>query len=403
MGWEEKRPFVSSKTVNRSKILDQFEAGALDRAQASDLMEVSTRQFTRLRRQYAEHGMLGLEHGLKGHTPPNKTPEPIEKQVIELIQGKYFGFNLEHALEHLIESEGIQIKYGPLKRIARLAGVARVKKRRGTRIRKQRPRYPQTGFMLQMDGSEHRWFKGEVTTLITAIDDASSEIYYGEFRKDEDLAGVLSVLRKIVEIKGVPSVLYVDRARNFGWFKEEAAMQFSRICDELGIKIIYANSPEGKGRIERAWKTLQDRLCSEFRLKNIETKEDATRYLNEKFIPKTWIPKFAVIPKSAQSAFRAAPNDQTLTEIFCRKETRQVRRDHTLVWENEWYLIQSSLTTSLVGCEVEIRVYENGLWKAFYAGRELELEKARNRRWSEFRENPSTWRKPKVEETSLYK
>lgn len=399
----EKSALLSKQTVNRWQVIEQFEEGKLNRAQASELIEVSERQFTRLRKRFAELGSLGLEHRLKGKPAHNKTPPAIEVKIQDLLQNKYYGFSIVHAFEQMVKNDHLSASYDVIKRIAKEMGIIRVRKRRDSKIRKLRKRYPTKGFMLQMDGSEHRWFNGEVCTLISAIDDASSEIFYGEFCANEDLDTVLAVLRKIIEKQGIPSVLYVDRAKNFGWFKDDAATQFNRVCNELGIKVIYAHSAEGKGRIERAWKTLQDRLCSELRLHQIKDMKNATQYFNQTFLPETWEKKFTIVPKQPHTSFKPAPSSEHLNEIFCRKELRKIRRDHTLVWENEWYLIQSSLNTSLVGYFVEVRVYENGLWSVFYAGTKLEVEKAKGRRWNEFRENPRSWRKSKVEEISVYK
>jgi len=301
-----------------------------------------------------------------------------------------------------VKNDEITISYDVVKRLGKKLGITKVKERK-SKIRKLRKRYPSEGFMLQMDGSEHRWFDGKITTLISAIDDATSNIYYGEFVENENLEGVLKVLRKIVEIKGTPRVLYVDRAKNFGWLKDNDEAQFSRICKELGIKVIYAFSAEGKGRIERAWKTCQDRLVSELRLNDIKTMSEATKYFNEVFITETWKKKFTVTPKQNYLSWIPAPQAKALDQIFCYKYERKIRRDHCIQWENEWYLIQSSLVTSIVGCIADIRIYENGLWKAFYAGRELELEKARSRPWDEYKRNPNTWTKSKVEKVSLYK
>lgn len=400
--WGKKRIFVSDSTVSRWQVIEQFEEKRISRKDAAKILEISERQFTRLRSRFLKQGALGLEHRLKNSTPINKTSDFTVMRIKDLLMNKYYGFNLSHAWELMVKNDELTISYDVVKRLGKSIGITKVKVRK-SKIRKLRKRYPSEGFMLQMDGSEHRWFDGKITTLISAIDDATSNIYYGEFVENENLDGVLKVLRKIVEIKGTPRVLYVDRAKNFGWLKDNDEAQFSRICRELGIKVIYAFSAEGKGRIERAWKTCQDRLVSELRLYGIKSMADATKYFNEIFITETWQKKFTVIPKQNHLSWIPSPAAKTLDQVFCHKYERKIRRDHCIQWEGEWYLIQSSLSVSIVGCVVEIRIYENGLWKAFYAGRELELEKARSRPWDEYKRNPNTWRKTKVEEISSYK
>jgi transposase len=400
--WGNKRPIVSDSTVSRWQVIEQFEERRISRKDAAAVLEISERQFTRLRQKLLKGGAVALEHGLKSVAPPNKTADQIIARIAELLLNKYYGFNLTHAWEMMVKHDEVTVSYDVVKRLGKKLGITKVKERKG-KIRKLRKRYPSEGFMLQMDGSEHRWFDGKITTIISMIDDATSEVFYGEFVENENLAGVMSVVKKVIELKGIPRVLYVDRARNFGWLKDNDEAQFSRVCKELGIKVIYAFSAEGKGRIERTWGTLQDRLVSEFRLFKIKTMSEATKYFNEKFIPETWRPKFTVIAKNQTQSWMPAPTAKHLDQIFCLKYERKVRRDHCIQWDNEWYLIQSSLTAPIVGHVVEIRIYENDLWKAFYAGRELVLEKAKSRPWNQHRENPSTWTKPKVEGTSLYK
>jgi Homeodomain-like domain len=401
-GWGDKRSLVSESTVSRWQVIEQFEERKISRREAAQVLEITERQFTRIRKKYLKGGAIALEHALKNIPPPNKTKSEISTRIAELLKNKYYGFNLTHAWEMMVKYDEVTIGYDVIKRLGKSLGITKVKERKG-KIRKLRKRYPSEGFMLQMDGSEHRWFEGKMTTIISMIDDATSEVYYGEFVENENLEGVLSVVRKVIEIAGIPRVLYVDRARNFGWLKDGDEAQFSRVCRELGIKVIYAFSAEGKGRIERTWGTLQDRLVSEFRLFKIKTMSEATKYFNEKFIPETWRLKFTVKARNEARSWLPSPTANHLDQIFCLKYERKVRRDHCIQWENEWYLIQSSLIAPIVGHVVQIRIYEKGLWKAFYAGRELELEKARSRPWDEYKRNPNSWRKAKVEVTSLYK
>lgn len=401
--WGEKRSLVSEDTVNRLQVIEQFERGLLTRTQAAQVLLISERQFTRIKERFLKAGALGLEHQLRGRSPPNKTSELILKTVRGLLETRYYGFNVKHAVELMRENDGLNISYDVVYRLAKTHQLLRRKSIRSPRVRKLRKRYSNTGFMLQMDGSEHRWFKGQYSTLISLIDDANSDVPYGEFVENENLQGVLSVLRKTIELRGIPHVLYVDRAKNFGWLQGEEEMQFGRVCRELGIKIIYANSPQGKGRIERLWHTLQDRLCSEFRLNDISSMKEATDYFNQRFLPETWVKKFRVEPKSEKTLFRPIPEQAGLNEVFSMKHDRKIRNDHTILWNNEIYLIQASLTCSLVGRYAEVRVYSDGSFKAFYAGRNLELEKAQTRNWSKLRESPKHWAKAKVQETSPYK
>jgi hypothetical protein len=228
--------------------------------------------------------------------------------------------------------------------------------------------------MLQMDGSDHEWVKGQHWTLIAGIDDASSEVPYGEFFPTENLEGYLRVLRFTIEKKGVPLVLYVDHASWLsGTTKSHETGQFKRICEELAITLIFANSPQAKGRIERLWNTYQDRLVAEFAYHRITDRRTANEYLNNEFLPKTWNARFTVAPKRPESCYRAAPTMEGLHEILCLKYQRKVRNDHTILWGNRLYRITASLSYSIAKRSVEIRQYADNQMRGYYAGLDLEL------------------------------
>lgn len=373
----EKRVIVSEKSLNREQVLRDFNRGLLSRIEASELMEVSQRTVSRALRRLRQGGILELEHKNSGRAPWNKVSEDYRVKVLTLLKGKYFTFNLKHFHEHLIEVEKIELSYSAVKRIARHAKITRSRKRRSP-IRKKRKRHSASGYMLQMDGSDHKWFGNMESCLVAAIDDASSEIPHGAFFRTESLECYMRVIRYIVENKGVPRVLYVDRASWLSGISDDERGQFYRICDELGVRVIYANSPEGKGRVERTWGTLQDRLVSELRLHGIKTMDGATEYFNKVFIPKTWKKKFEVIPTSSKSYYRPAPKKEDLDQIFCLKFERKIRRDHTILWRNEIYQINAPLPASLARYQAEIRIYLDGEVKAYFAGRDLELTIAKN-------------------------
>jgi hypothetical protein len=236
--------------------------------------------------------------------------------------------------------------------------------------------------MLQRDGSTHFWWKGQEMCLIAGIDDATSDVPYGEFFETETLEGYMRVLRRVIELKGIPRIIYVDRASWLSGISDEETGQFHRMCEELGIRVIHAHSAEAKGRIERLWGTLQDRLVSEFRLNETNTLEKANQYLNEIFLPQTWAKKFTVRADHPEGLYRPRPQKQDLNEVFCLKLDRKIRKDHTLLFENEIYGITADLGHSLARKIAEIRVYSDGRIKGFYGNRDLELRLERKASWA---------------------
>jgi hypothetical protein len=216
-----------------------------------------------------------------------------------------------------------------------------------------------------MDGSHHDWNGKEKWCLIAMIDDADSEITYAEFFKSEDTINCLKVLEAVIAAKGIPHAVYVDKAGWFGGLKRQEFSQFVRACEELGIKVIYANSPEAKGRIERAWHTFQDRLSPEMRLHGIETMEQANIYLNAQFLPNYWNKQNTVTPANSTSCYRKIPLHMDIAQHCCLKDIRQVRNDLTIMWDNKIYKIERTFLGPIKGRKVEIRTYWNGQWHAF--------------------------------------
>jgi hypothetical protein len=224
-----------------------------------------------------------------------------------------------------------------------------------------------------MDGSPHRYNGKDNWCLIAAIDDATSDIPYAEFFLSEDTINCMTVLQKIVETKGIPYAIYVDRAGCLGGGKRSNFNQFRRACKELNIRIIFASSPEAKGRIERTWDTIQDRIIPEMRLRQIHSLSAANNYLQSQFIPNYWTPNNTVVPQSLESRYSPVPPHVNLREIFCIKDYRSVNRDHTLSWDGKLYQLDSPLKYSIRGQKIEIRTYQDHTWIAYYAGKPIEL------------------------------
>jgi transposase len=349
------------------EIVSEFMMGKLSRKEAALLLEVRERTVSRLARRIEKKGIFGLEHGNRGRAPFLRRDERFKATVMKWVKEKYFDFNMTHCLEMLGEYHGLVVTRETFRRWCHEKGLVKRAKRRKGVARRLRDRMPSEGLLLQMDGSPHEWNRRETWTLIGAIDDATSEIPYAEFFESEDTPGTMKVLRGVIEKKGIPLALYVDKAGCFGGGKRQEFNQFKRACRELDIKLIFACSAEAKGRIERAWDTCQDRLIPELRLYDINRREKANEYVRDKFLPNYWDRKCRVEPRSKESKYRPIPKGMDINEILCIKERRLVNGDHTVSWNAKTYKLDWPQERSIRGHKIEFRTYPDGNWKAFHA------------------------------------
>jgi DNA-binding transcriptional ArsR family regulator len=271
----------------------------------------------RLRRKMKERGVEGLVHGNRGKQAWNKTQSEKIEEVIKLARERYQGLNDTHLTEKLKEKEKIALSRALVRTILRQAGIAAVRKRGVKRHYKRRQRKAQEGELLLWDGSSHRWFgEGQGQwSLMAVIDDATGALLAGVFALEEDAQSYLICLRRIVLEKGIPLALYMDchgifRRNDDHWSLEEQLAaeqrptQVGQALRGLGIKAIFALSPQAKGRVERLFNTLQDRLVQELRLAGISTPQDATLFVNGPF--KTdFNARFAKPARESQGAWRA--------------------------------------------------------------------------------------------------
>lgn len=354
-------------------VICKIEAGKLDRKAGCQLLDITLRSLERNIARYRKLGPKFAVHGNQGRGPSNKISEELKEKAQALVREKYHDFNMAHCLEKLRAEEKIILKPETFRKWCHEIRHVKRKKRRRSTARYHRQRMQSTGLMLQMDGSPHKWFGNKDSTLITAIDDASSDIPYGEFFPAEDTISCMTVLQKIVERRGLFEILYVDRAGIFGGHKRMEFSQVKRALGELGIEIIFAHSPEAKGRIERTFQTLQDRLIPEMRLRNIRTYPAANEFLQNEYLPKEWREKFTVTPRNRVSSYRPQKTGIELKEVFCLKHYRSVKRDHTVTYQAKLYSLQSPTKFSIHKQQIEFRTYQDLSWKAFYAGKEIKL------------------------------
>ena len=374
---------LSKKDQFDFHVLEDYRAGKIDREKAAMLLNCCKETVSRRVSRIRGRGIAGLIHGNIGRPPVNKTSEVLRQECLRLAQDIYYDFNIDHCREMLAKHHNIYIKYTTFHNWCRAAGIGKRKKRRPSKKRMLRERMSNEGLLLQMDGSSHVWFGEVKATLIGAIDDATSEISYGEFFSSETTLGCMQVVRRIIEIKGIPEALYVDQAHCFAGPRAQEYTQFARACEELGIRIIAAMSPEAKGRIERAWNTCQDRLKPELRLAGITTMQAANGYLKDVFLPEYWNTKNTVVPHNETSRYKPLPDWLDLREVFCLKHSRYVRRDHSISYNNQIYKLMSGFVGNLRGKEVAVHEYEDGSWCVYYGRCKLTIQLAPKplRRW----------------------
>ncbi len=367
--------FMSKNEQFEYRIISDFIYGKLKRSDSAFLLGKTERSVTRIANRIRAKGMMGVKNGNIGKKPINKSCPFMREKILELIKNDYYDMNITHCLEKLQQDHNYKnLKYGTLRRWCHSIHMVKRKHRRSSIVRKQRVRMPNEGLMLQMDGSHHRWNGKNKWCLIAAIDDASSNLPYGEFFLSEDTLNCMTVIQRIIEAKGVPETIYVDKAGCLGGGKRAFFNQFKRACEEVGIRIIFANSAQAKGRIERVWDTFQDRLIPEMRLRKIFTMPKANEYLQNEFIPNYWEQNNTVVPKNPESRYQQISKEVDLNEIFCLKEYRRVKADHTFSLNGVTYLITSDLKYSIHKQKIEIRTYQNLKEKFFFAGKVLTVQ-----------------------------
>jgi len=361
---------MDSKAQLTVDIIAKVAEGKIDIVNAAKLLNKSRRTIERYLKKYQKVGIQFVVHQNSGKSPVNKISDAVKRAVQALIKEKYFDVNLAHLQELLNDKERIQVKRETLRTWAHEIHHVKRAKRRRTQARKRRERMESPGLLLQMDGSPHRWFGDKKSCLIAIIDDATSEIH-AEFFKSETTLGCLKVLRDYIAQKGVFKALYVDKAGIFGGPKRCNFSQVQRACSELGIEIIFANSPQGKGRIERSFDTFQDRLVPELRLNNVQDMDTANRYLQDVFIPSFWRNQIEVVSRNEGSEFTPVPGHINLDEVCVVKDYRKIRNDHTFSYGNKFYLIDSPLKHSIAKQKIEIRTGQDDGFDAYFAGRHL--------------------------------
>jgi transposase len=318
---------MSQRQWKRLDAVERIGRGALTSAEAAQVLGLCVRQVRRLRRAVEQHGAAGVIHGNSGRAPRHRISTALRERIVELRGKTYIGFNDQHFTEKLGALEGIVVSRPSVRRILRAAGIGAARKRRAAQHRRRRERRAQAGLMVLWDGSRHDWLEGRgpMLCLMGAVDDATGELLPGaHFVEQECAAGYLQVLKAMAAAKGLPWSIYMDQhgslKRNDGhWTLEEELRgvqdptQVGRALQALEIEPIYALSPQAKGRVERLWGTLQDRLVSELRLMGARTAAEATALLPQ--FTTEYNARFALAPANSTPAWRAVRRTLDLERV----------------------------------------------------------------------------------------
>lgn len=335
---------LSQKELQRVKVIENAVQGRITVREASGLLQLSLRQLKRLKARYQPDDVDWVRHGNRGRPKGWAMSEAVKKRIVELAKNRYAGFNDSHLTEKLVEVEKIVVSRETVRRLLRRAGLRSPLGRRARKYRARRERKARFGMMVLTDASREDWLEGRgpALTLIGYQDDATGQVLVCGFQLEhEDTLGYLRQLRALVERYGVPLSLYRDQHGTFQrndkhWTLEEqmagrqAPTQLGRVLEELGIQSIRALSPQAKGRIERLWKTFQDRLKSELRLAGAATLEEANQVL-ERF-RQDYNRRFAVGAREAAHDFRPLSKKLNWERLFSLRYERVVGKDHVIVF-----------------------------------------------------------------------
>lgn len=361
--------------ITRYSIVRALMDQKMTNKEGAESLGISTRQMKRIKKKVQTEGPSGIIHGNRGRNSPRAFPDAFRDRVISLAQTKYFDFNFSHLSEKLKEKEDIQINRETIRQWLRPLGFGR-KISKQPQHRKRRKRSEKEGQMLFLDGSPHRWFGGEESTLILTTDDATGKPLYGLFQKEEDLNGCFRVCREVFTTYGLPGCFYLDKASQFTTTrhgglhvaqKDTEPTQFERAMKELGIRLIFADSPQARGRGERINQTFQDRLVSELRLERIASYQEATTYLNEIFIPK-YSQRFGVVAEDPLSAWRAIPEGMDIRDILCKRYQRRVNQDNTISVNGQIIqLLPTKKRLHFAKAHVVVNHWLDGTWHIVHA------------------------------------
>ncbi|MFC1643511.1 ISNCY family transposase [Chlamydiota bacterium] len=356
---------MSTEEARRVGIIQQVTGRIINQQKAAELIGVTDRQVRRLIKRYKEEGIQGVVHRSRGMPGNRGISCEVKEQIVDICKEKYYDFGPTFAAEKLYEIEGNKIDHETLRKWL-LPTVGSSYWRRKKRPHKQRrERKAHNGEMVQMDGSHHDWLedRGPRVVLMGYIDDATNTVY-AKFYEYEGTEPAFDGLWGYIERHGIPQIVYLDNHTTYKSPKgqtiheellnKKSLSQFERAMEELGVRVIHAGSPEAKGRVERLFRTFQDRLVKELRLAGICTLEAANTFL-EGYLAKH-NKKFSRVARCAGDLHIAVPSEERLARILCIKENRKIQKDSTIRYKKRIYLLMKSAWRCMKQVTVEERL-----------------------------------------------
>jgi len=362
---------MSHKELDRYELIQKTIKKELTGVRAAKLLKLSYRQFKRLKKKVKTKGATGLIHGNRYKTSNNKLSIKEEDKIKKLLQKYYYDFKPGFTAEKLAEKHGIKRDPKTIRRIMIKEGFWNPKKKRKKgKHHEWRARKQQKGELVQFDGSYEYWFedRAEKCCLLASIDDATSEVE-AQFVKDEGVFAVFGFWRDYIRQKGKPRAIYTDKFSTYKMNQKvalenhETLTRFQRAMEQLDVEVIAAHSPEAKGRVERLFGTLQDRLIKELRLAGISRMKEANCFLQEEFLPK-FNARFSVEAAEAGDLHRKLMVRERvhLDSIFSRQTERTVKNDFTISFAKQWYQLTKSQPVTV--CKGDKVVMEEHLDKS---------------------------------------
>lgn len=364
---------MRQKELKRLHVIRKIMEGELTQVEAAEILSLSERQIGRIVRRIREEGDTGVQHRTRGKESHRRLPKKLKDRVVALYVQKYKGFGPTFTAEKLLEIDAIDLSKETVRKWLIEAGQWQ-RDRRPRTHRQWRERKWHCGQMVQMDGSHHDWFEGRrpKCVLMGYIDDATSRIFC-RFYEYEGTIPAMDSFKRYIRAHGFPISVYFDKHTTYKSTAEpsvedeingtEPLSEFGRAVRELGVDLIHAHSPQAKGRVERMFNTLQDRLVKEMTLRGINTIEEANQYLKSYLSAHN--NRFAVKPKEQNDLHRRIPKGLNLDVILCIKTERTLRNDFTIAHNGKLYQIQEAVKSKKVLVEERVNgrmlITQNGV------------------------------------------
>ncbi len=371
---------LSRKEIDRLSVIHRVMDRQILQVDGARLLGLSDRQVRNIIQKVSRGGDEAIAHGNRGRVAANKMAEEEEERIGKIVEECYRDFGPTLAAEKLRERDGIGVGREKLRQIMIERGIWKVRKRRDGPVYQWRERKVYLGEMVQMDGSHHEWLedRGPKMVFMGYIDDATNRSF-GRFYDHEGVYPAMDSMARYIRRYGLPQSVYLDKHSTYKTTRQAnldeelrgrvAATQFERALGELGVEMIHADSPQAKGRVERLFGTLQDRLIKDMRLAKIKSIQEANAFLEDYF--EGYNERFSRVAKREGDLHRPLPEEIDLREIFCLKDTRTINDGYIIKWKNRLFLLDKPSLT-LKRRKVEVREHFDGEITFKYKGCYLE-------------------------------